>query len=81
MVHYLKTLPEYFQSVKIGIKNFEIRKNDRNFQIGDELALLEYTPQNGFTGDYIIVEVIYMTNYEQKDGYVVMGIERRENNG
>ena len=39
--HYLKTEAEYFQAVKIGLKKFEIRKNDRDFQVGDVLFLQE----------------------------------------
>ena len=42
MKHELKILPEYFKPVKDGIKNFEIRKNDRNFQVGDTLILKEW---------------------------------------
>lgn len=41
MVHELKTDAPVFQAVHEGKKNFEIRKNDRNFQVGDELWLKE----------------------------------------
>ena len=41
MVHELKTDPAVFKAVSEGRKNFEIRKNDRNFQVGDELWLKE----------------------------------------
>lgn len=41
MVHKLKTDPAVFQAVHGGGKTFEIRKNDRNFQVGDELWLKE----------------------------------------
>lgn len=37
--HQLKILPQYFQAVSIGDKTFEIRKNDRDFKVGDNIAL------------------------------------------
>lgn len=37
IIHELKTLPEYFELVRKGIKNFEVRKNDRDFKVGDML--------------------------------------------
>lgn len=39
--HYLKTETEYYQAVEKGKKNFEIRKNDRNFQVYDIIYLEE----------------------------------------
>ena len=42
MIHHLKTKPEYFQAIIEGIKPFEIRYNDRNFQKGDKVILEEY---------------------------------------
>lgn len=39
--HVLKTDPIAFAAVKSGAKTCELRKNDRNYQIGDMLVLME----------------------------------------
>ena len=36
-IHTLKIETEFFKAVKERRKTFEIRKNDRNFQVGDIL--------------------------------------------
>jgi ASC-1-like (ASCH) protein len=40
--HELKILPEYFEAVRSGEKRFELRKNDRNFKVGDWVGLREF---------------------------------------
>lgn len=42
MIHALKTLPEYFEAVWENKKTFELRKNDRDFKVGDYLAFNEW---------------------------------------
>ncbi|WP_218683886.1 ASCH/PUA domain-containing protein [Carnobacterium maltaromaticum] len=75
-VHELKIEPKYFEAVKDGRKKFEIRKNDRNYKVGDVLILLEYDKYyEAFTGEKITVEITYLTDYAQQNGYVVLGIE------
>jgi len=39
--HYLKIETEYFQAIQNDKKKFELRKNDRDFKIGDILHLNE----------------------------------------
>ncbi|HFK6404225.1 ASCH/PUA domain-containing protein [Listeria seeligeri] len=72
--HELKILSEYFWDIIEGRKTFEIRKNDRDFQVGDYLILKELKDEK-HTGWKITVEVTYITKYEQKENYVVMGIK------
>ena len=77
MIHELKILPKYFDDVKIGQKTFEVRKNDRGFKEGDMLALNEFDPIKGYTGNSIVVYVDYIMNDPEyiKEGYVIMGIK------
>ena len=73
-IHELKILAKYFKAQKDGIKNFEIRKNDRDYKVGDDLVLLEYNPESKKkTGKLMVVKITYITDYKQKDGYVVLG--------
>lgn len=72
--HSLKILPEYFDAIDHGVKTFEIRKNDRNFKVGDVLILREYDEKQ-YTGSELKAKITYITAYAQQDGYVVLGIE------
>jgi Domain of unknown function (DUF3850) len=49
--HEVKSWPEFFTAVRSGLKTFELRKNDRNYQPGDILVLKEWEPNTAqFTG-------------------------------
>ena len=39
--HDLKTETEYYQAIESGLKKFEVRINDRNFQRYDIINLIE----------------------------------------
>lgn len=41
-IHELKITEPYFSDVAFGSKNFEIRKNDRDFKVGDILILRKW---------------------------------------
>ena len=79
--HELKILPQYFQAVWSGIKTFELRKDDRDYQRGDILVLREWDGEK-YTGSAICVKVTYILQdaekYGLKDGYVIMGIRHLE---
>ena len=80
MQHRLKTLTKYFDAVCDGKKTFEVRKDDRDFQIGDTLVLEEY--ENGkYQYANCQVEIVYILgrNEDEKifvpEGYVILGIK------
>ena len=81
MIHDLKILPIYFEAVALGIKTFEVRKDDRPYQVGDTLLLCEYG--NGeFTGKKLKAKVTYILRDSAfcKDGYCIMGIKEADRN-
>ena len=51
MKHELKIWPQYYCRVANGSKTFEVRKNDRGFQPGDEVALYEWDPNASNVND------------------------------
>ena len=60
--HELKTWPGAFEAVRVGAKNYEIRKDDRDFQVGDVLFLREYVvAEDRYTGRTLRVRVTYKT--------------------
>lgn len=74
--HELKIWPEYFKAVKNGTKTFELRKNDRDFKVGDILVLKEWKPglidstgpeeivieEQGYTGRKIEKKISFILN-------------------
>lgn len=81
MIHSLKTAPKFFDAVEDGIKNFEVRKNDRDYKVGDVLELYKYPDANDT--DFIKRRITYIITHEDfpegvPAGYVVMGISKTE---
>jgi hypothetical protein len=77
--HVLKIWPEYFEAVASGAKTFEVRKNDRGFEVGDTLSLHEFEPgsDGGYTGRSVVRRVSYILSsaaFGLELGYVVMGL-------
>jgi len=83
-MHELKTWPHFYRAIIVGEKTFEIRKNDRDFKVGDTLVFKEFYPKAdaahgqpaGFSGRTCTVKIKYITDWEQVAGNVVMAIEK-----
>lgn len=76
-LHELKTIQPYYDALESGAKTFEIRFNDRDYQVGDQLRLREYDPDtDSYTGSSVYATVTYVTDFQQQAGYVVLGIGR-----
>lgn len=83
MIHALKIEKQYFEAVASGRKNFEVRNNDRNFAVGDFLALNETTQvitdttETVYTGRCCLVEVDYILDSEEylQPGFVALAIK------
>lgn len=74
--HSLKCWPENFSPLMSYKKTFEIRKNDRDFRAGDYLLINEYDPNKKlYTGRMEKRKVSYLTDFKQRKGYIVMGLQ------
>ena len=75
--HNLKTWPGSFSDVVDGVKTFEIRRNDREFQVGDVLILKEWDNETKeYTGRSLACRVQYLVQgqYGLPADLCVMGI-------
>lgn len=78
ITHELKIYPEFFSAVCTGVKRAELRKNDRDYRVGDTLHLLE-TPRGSChgTGEFINATITHIADVgEWMPGYVLLSIER-----
>ena len=81
MLHSLKTLPKYFKAVQSGEKTFEVRKDDRDFQVKDYINFEEWDGE--YKGNSFTRRITYILGRNEDEkiyvpkGYVILGISRR----
>ena len=70
--HELKIKPEFAVAKINGLKSFEIRLNDRDFQLND---IVRYTCPDDLFIDIVLKRhlycITYICDFMQKDGYIV----------
>jgi hypothetical protein len=75
--HTVKSWPEYFEAIADGTMTFNLRKDDRGYEVGDLIEFEEYRPSVGeYTGETVTCRIGYIL----KDfdglmpGYVILGL-------
>lgn len=90
MIHELKTWPIYFQAIIREGKNFELRKNDRDFKVGDHVRLMEYMPSGSgcyssnsvgfYTGAHVLLRIAYVLKgcpeLGLKEGHCILALHQ-----
>ena len=76
-IHRLKILPKYLDAILRDEKRFELRKDDRDFQVGDKLVLEEHDG-SFYTGkQYGLLTIKYILRdcpeYGLAEGYCILG--------
>jgi hypothetical protein len=87
-IHILKLLEPHYSAVQAGLKKFEVRKNDQDYQLGDICKFHIYLPdepyahgrwmfrssnEKGLT--YKITYILHGGDFGIDKDYVVLGIE------
>ena len=85
-LHELKIKEEYLLEVALGNKTFELRKNDRDYQVGDLIRFIDIRQSNSDGCDYAYIDndALYKIIYVLKDvpeygldkDYCILGIKK-----
>ena len=61
--HELKCWPQFFEAILADKKRHDLRRFDRQFEVGDHLLLREFDPVgSAYTGRQQLVEVTFITS-------------------
>lgn len=88
-LHELKIKHKYLVDIAKGVKTFELRKNDRDYQVGDLIRFIDIRQSNNNNCDcdiYIDKDTLYRITYILKDvpeygldkDYCILGIKKLE---
>jgi len=85
-VHVVKSWKQWFKDVITGARTSDIRRNDRDYAVGDYLSLNEFDPiKREYTGRMCMVEITYIQQNHYNpcaesphcltDGFAVLSIK------
>ena len=91
-LHILKIRQNYFEDILVGVKTFELRKNDRDYKVGDLIHFVdihgEEYPLRCFDNNHITtpIDLVFQITYVLKDvtefgldkDYCILGIKQLE---
>ena len=72
-IHLLKIEDEYLKAIKNGFKTFELRKNDRDYQVGDLIKFLK--DKDIYRITYILKDV---KEYGLDSNYCILAIKKND---
>jgi len=75
-IHHIKTIMPFFYEAKQGRKTFELRKDDRHYQVNDILHHLLFD-DGQIQGDSFYQKITYkLTCFDGlTEGYCILGVE------
>ena len=59
-MHDIKCWPMHYDRLIDGSKRFEVRKNDRDYQVGDKLWIREWDPK---AREYTERDIVFLISY------------------
>ncbi|HGH3376081.1 TPA: DUF3850 domain-containing protein [Enterobacter ludwigii] len=75
-IHDLEILPSQFELIRSGEKRGLCRLNDLAYVCGDVIRLQEWEPENGYTGQRVLVRVTDVTDLSEcAENYVMLSFQ------
>lgn len=76
--HDLKLAPEHFVRVQDRSKTFEIRKNDKGYEVGQVVLLREFDQAKPeglqYSGRAVAARIGHISTFSQREGYIVFSL-------
>lgn len=82
MNHTLKIQDRFYNDIARGLKTFEVRKNDRNYKVGDLIKFVDVNGKDFQNYAMRIYEITYILTHEDfepiPEDYVVFSIKEQK---
>ncbi len=79
-LHVLKIKDEYFKQVFLRTKTFELRKDDRDYEVGDLIHFVNADGEDFYYGMGNLYQITYILKgvpeYGLQDGYAILSINQ-----